>query len=214
MWHSLSCSRGQSKKTRKAQVEVERWAGEEEGGWSEREMGSWRVLRKRAPSRSYLVGTPFFLLFLAPFLRGILSAPSQLPFPQDCHQWRALLDHLEKGGGVKNIMHERGPAKINGTFSSHVFSLLSFHIQYGLIYALTSSSPMYLQSWASRKRNFSCMWGRYDSCHSHLLPCPCSVNITSTGGGWQRDLEGRGTALLLLLWPWSPHFNFASCFFF
>lgn len=72
-------------------------------------------------------------------------------------------------------MHAGGRAKINGTFSSRVVSLLSFQLQYGLI---THSSPMYLLSWASGKRNFSCMWGRYESCHSHLPPCPCSVNIT------------------------------------
>lgn len=89
-----------------------------------------KSLEKKSSFSLIFRGDTIFPPFLSSFLRGILSAPSRLPFPQDCHQWRASLDHL--GGGVKNIMREGGPAKINGTFSSHVFSLLSFQLQYGL----------------------------------------------------------------------------------
>lgn len=61
-----------------------------------------KSLEKKSSFSLIFSGDTIFPPFLSSFLHGILSAPPQLPFPQDCHQWRASLDHLgmgKDGGG-------------------------------------------------------------------------------------------------------------------
>lgn len=140
--------------------------------------------KKSSFSLVSLVGTPFSLPFLGYLLCGVLGASSRYvsPIPPPPPRPPSLESAIRPSWrGVKNIMREGPPSKIqpSGTFST--CAVLSLTLSSAL---RTPQSHVFIYSYVHLQRKVSqeprepgrpCLACETESCHSHLLPCPSPV---------------------------------------